>query len=372
MKRVWISMLVLGALLAVTPLVQAQGWTTLGPVPRFSHTVVYDPGSDTAILFGGQAAGPALLNDVWTASSITPNANVKVLDLVWTLEKPTGTAPAPRFAQTGVYSAGTNRLLVYGGSTGVTPVCSGEYWSLNGANGVGVPPSWTKVTPLGTAPTPRMAHTAVYDAVNDIMVVFGGYDCAGHYLADVWAMTNASGAGGSPTWTQVNVSGSGPAARQYASAVYDPNTNRMIIYGGDSGGSPWGDAWYLTNANGRGGTASWTQLTPTGTAPSARTGHAAYYDSVNNRMMFYGGFSSGTLALGDTWILINANGNGAASWSKLAAGAVGTAPTRRNHAVIYDVGINTIFMFGGINGATASSSTVDDHAFVLSVANGLP
>ncbi len=372
MKRLHFSMLVLAALVVVTGgRVLAQGWSTLGPASRFETTMAYDAGTDSAIVFGGQAANSVLLNDVFTATNLTANSGAKALDLTWVQNFPTGAAPAPRFGHTAVYSASNNRLLIFGGATAVSPVCSSEFWVLNGANGTAAHESWSKITPSGTAPSARMAHTAVYAIANDIMIVFGGYDCAGHYLADVWVLTNASGALGSPVWTQLNVSGSGPSARQFATAVYDPGSNRMMIYGGDSGGSPWGDAWYLTNANGRGGTASWTQLTPTGTAPTARTGHVSYYDAVNNRMMISDGYS-GTAALGDTYILVNANGNGTPSWSMLNAGVVGILPTRHNHVILYISAINTAMTFAGINGTTASSSTIDDHVFVLSVANGLP
>lgn len=350
--------------------VQAQGWLTLGPVPRYELSMAYDPGTDTAVIFGGQAANSVLLNDVWTAKSVTASADANLLGLTWVQSFPTGTAPSPRFGQSAVYSASNNRLLIFGGSTTAAGQCSSDLWVLNGANGSGNV-SWTKVTPSGTAPAPRMAHTAIYDSANDVMTVFGGYDCAGHYLADVWALSSASGALGSPVWTQVTVNGSGPAARQFPTAVYDAGSNRMVIYGGDSGGSPWGDAWYLTNANGRGGSSAWTLLTPTGTAPKARTQHVAWYDAVNNRMMIADGWT-GTTVLGDSFVLVNANGNGAASWTSLGAVAVGTAPTRRYNSAFYVPAINTAVTFGGVNGPSVIATAVEDHAFVLSIANGLP
>src|ERR1039457_3882780 len=62
-------------------------------------------------------------------------------------------------------------------------------------------------------------------------------------------------------------------------AVYDPNSNRMIIFSGnDCFSTSYNDVWVLSNANGLTGTPAWTQLTPTGASPSARYGASAVYD----------------------------------------------------------------------------------------------
>ena len=373
--RKWKMLPWVAALLAMNGgLALAQSsWTTLGPVPRYGHTAAYDAATDKIIVFGGQANGSVLLNDVWYATSVTPNANTAALGLTWAQGSPRGTAPSARFGHTALYSAVMNRLLVFGGSTSTTMsgTCVNDYWALNGANGTGTSYSWSKAAPTGTAPSARMGHTAVYDSANDIMVVFGGYDCAGHYLADVFVMQNAAGISGKPSWSALTVSGSGPAAREFATAVYDPGTNRMIVYGGDQGSSPMGDVWVLNNANGRGGTASWTQLSPTGLAPTARSGHVAFYDPTNNRMTISGGYS-GTAVVADSWVLVNANNSTTPNWTQLGATAIGNVPPRRFHTMVYVPAINTAVTFGGVSNAIISSMSIDDHSFVLTLANGLP
>ena len=56
-------------------------------------------------------------------------------------------------------------------------------------------------------------------------------------LGDVWVLTNANDSGGSPVWAQLHPKWEGdgniqPGARFYSTAVRDPGTNSMIIFGG--------------------------------------------------------------------------------------------------------------------------------------------
>ena len=68
------------------------------------------------------------------------------------------------------------------------------------------------------------------------------------------------------TWIELLPSGGPPSERSSHSAVYDSNTNRMIVFGGDPNiGGCFGrtnDVWVLENANGLGGTPNWLQLYP--------------------------------------------------------------------------------------------------------------
>ncbi len=70
----------------------------------------------------------------------------------------------------------------------------------------------------------------------------------------------------------------------------------MLVFGGtDSSGAYLNDVWDFSNATGLGSTA-WSMLSPTGTPPAARSGHAAIFDSANQRMtIFAGNNTSGVL-----------------------------------------------------------------------------
>src|SRR6266478_8550976 len=95
----------------------------------------------------------------------------------------------------------------------------------------------------------------------------------------------------SSEWIKLTPTGGPPPARFGHTSVYDPVSNRLIIFGGCATSAcittapavTLNDLWVLTNANGQGGTPAWIQLTPTGGPPPPRFLHATVYDPVNNR-----------------------------------------------------------------------------------------
>jgi hypothetical protein len=180
----------------------------------------------------------------------------------------------------------------------------------------------------------------------------------------VWILSNANNTA-KPSWSELTTTGTTPAARQSASAVYDPTTNALIVYGGDAGGTPDGDVWILSHADGSGGSSEWTELTPANSGPVARSGHTATYDSVHNIMTIYGGFS-GTAVLEDAWALSNANGTGGkAEWTQLA-----TNQPRRFHTSDYDASTNELITFGGQTNVQPLDPVSD--IYTLTEANGQP
>ena len=250
----------------------------------------------------------------------------------------------------------------------VVSMMSGQ---LSHANGLGGTPTWTQVFPGGSTQTTRAAYPAVYDSVNNLMIVYGGTDNVVAY-DDVWVLSHANNLGGTPTWTQIFPGGSPPGARFEHTAVYDEHNNRMIIYGGSTtfAAPPLGDVWVLSYANGTGGTPTWTQLFPAGSPPPARYSHSAVYDTTNNIMTIYGGASYDTVThyLDDVWELSNANGlGGTPVWSQIFPS--GSPPDERlgNNAV-YDEGHNRMTIFGG----ETDGLTILNDTWVLSVANGVP
>jgi hypothetical protein len=282
----------------------AQQWTNSGPLPRYLSSSVLALSNDRMIVFGGQLAelnGLNLnLNDVWWLNNTGGPA------LVWTRAPIAGTRPAAREGQSAIYDPGSNRMVIFGGGLGFSSPCASDVWALENADGDGGTPGWTQLRPSGGPPAPRLRHTAVYDQTTNTMIVYGGNDCFEARFADVWILTSANGVGGTPTWTQLTPTGVAPAGRENASAVYDSVNNRMVVYGGDDGFvTPDNSVWVLTNANGTGGTPTWIQLSPSGTAPPARELHSAVYDAANNIMTIFGGNSeTGAGLLNDTGYLL--------------------------------------------------------------------
>jgi len=295
-----------------------------------------------------------------------------VLAQAWLQLNPTGTIPTARVEHTTVYDPTTNTLILYGGGAQLNDV-----WTLSNANGISGQPAWTQLNLTG-GPAGRRGHAAVYDPGTNRMIIFGGALATGGYGTDVWVLLNANGQGGLPTWTQLLPSGTSPSPRRYLQAALDLQTNRMIIFGGESQGQQTNsDVWVLTNANGLGGTPAWIQLTPSGIAPSARAVYSAAYDNGSKTFMIFGGgqvYPYGT-GLNDYWILTNANGLGSnPSWTQVLQDGLAGSPPRRNFAnMLYDPTSNETILFGGYSpgcGNTTCSVFQQNDTWVLSNANG--
>ena len=348
--------------LVFTQAAAAQSWTQLkGPVGRDTFSAVFDPNSGRMIIFGGTTnnASDPDLNDVWWL--VNPGGP----GLGWVEAQPTGTAPAPRVGQSAVYDSVNDVMTIFAGGLGQASPCANDVWVLNHAAGVTGTPAWVQLSPSGGPPSPRLRFSAVYDPGTNEMIVFGGNDCFSTNFSDVWILSNANGLGGTPTWTELSPSGTSPGGTEDQTAVYDSSSNSMIVFGGTIGGiSSSNEVWLLSNANGNGGTPAWSQLSPSGSLPPGRNQPVAVYDQANKRMTIYGG-SNSTQTLGDTWVLSNADGTtGTSTWTKLKTKG---GSTRTAAAGIYSPATNQMTVFGGYHMPTDISTT-----FVLSGANGLP
>ena len=236
--------------------------------------------------------------------------------------------------------------------------------------------TWTLFTPSGFGPRGGGGtQSTAYDAATDRLIVFGGYNPTGSgETNEVWVLMNASGTGGLPTWQQVipNAPAGLPATRQAHSAVYDPATNRLIIFGGgQTGGGAFAvlfqDVWVLTFANNVGGTPQWIPLAPSGGPPAPREGHAAVYNQATNEMFLFGGGNNGIMSVpNDLWVLEAANGIGTPTWIQLSE--TGNVPGRlENFASAYDPASNRWTVVGGCCFYTNASEVL-----ALNQPNGVP
>ena len=178
--------------------------------------------------------------------------------------------------------------------------------------------TWIKLSPTPDptygSPLTTSGHGAVYNPATNRMIIFGGFhDFGGYSLTnDLWVLTNADGTGGKAAWIKLTPSG-GPSVRWcFGGAAYDQANNRMIVHGGfDRPGycdSALHDTWVLTKSDGTGGSPAWTQISTGG--PALRN-HTIAYDPVNNRLMVHGGMPGGCGQNNDyTWVMTNANGLG--------------------------------------------------------------
>ncbi|HXJ93181.1 MAG TPA: kelch repeat-containing protein [Terriglobia bacterium] len=341
-------------------------WVPSGPGPRDQHSAVFDAATNQMIVFGGTDLGTINYNDVWVALNVIGSCS-PACSLQWTFEASTGLAPAARSGHSAVYDSTNSRMIVFGGAEGFPSPCTNDVWVLENANGVGGTPGWIELSPGGTLPPARTGQAAVYDPVRNVMIVFGGSDCNGGYLSDVWVLSNANGLGSTPTWIQLTPVGSSPPARAYASAAFSSSSHKLVIYGGTDG-DELADVWALSGIDPVRKTCSWSHELPSGTAPAGRYGAASGYDSTNDRMIINGGFSAQGI-LADTWVLQKATGaGGSPSWSTLSAANSGSQVYF--HSGVYDATHNEFVVFAGISERAPSPQVADDHIFVLTDANG--
>lgn len=356
---------------AVSPVSgQSQKWNRYGPGTRSQASAVYDAATNQMFVFGGQHAPTNVdFNDTWAVQNVIPTSAATTQNLQWAKVTITGKGPSDRFGHTAVYNPTSKAEIVFGGGTGFPGPCVNDLWIVSHLNAQGGSPTWKQYSATGSLPPIREGHTAVYDTNSNRMIVFGGTDCSGNYYNDLWILSNADATTGNPTWSQVTPIGTGPSARSQATAIYDSVNNVMTVFGGGSSTTNvYGDVWTLSNANGVTGTPTWTQLSPKGTAPAARMGQSATYDATNNRMTIFGGSNNRGKVLNDGWILTFANGiGGTPSWLSLHFTAAG--PYRKSHVAIYDPVSDDMVIFGG--DSQIPQTFTDDHVLILSEANGL-
>jgi choice-of-anchor C domain-containing protein len=339
-------------------------WIQTEPSGRASTSAVYVPAKNQMIIFGGYDATSKDYNDVWRLN-VANGVSSSSVKPFWSQVAPHGVKPAPRSGASAVYDPGSDRMIVYGGGLGQASPCTSQVWVLENASGAGGTPTWSQLSPSGTQPAPRLRHSAIYDPISNRMVVFGGNNCFSNEFSDTWVLSNANGLGGTPVWTELAPS-TLPPAREDFSATYDPTSNVMTILGGVSQTAVLGDVWTLAGANGLAGPPVWTLLSPSGPTIPPRDTQTAVYDPGSNRMIVFGGQTSSGVLLNDVWVLQFANGQGGTpTWSQL--GPFSPSPVPVSFPVsVYDPVSNRMTVFGG----SASTDDYLDTFWILANANG--
>ena len=293
------------------------------PFIRHGHTTLYDETNLRMIVFGGWN-GRSYFNDLW---ALDPTMGAEA----WTKIDIDGIVPPARGQHTAVLDLWNERMIVFGGRGRLQ--LWNDVWALDLTAGA---ESWTELTPSGTPPSPRRAHTAIFDYFNQRMIVFGGADESG-VQDDAWVLDLATP--GAESWSELDLGISIPSPRAQHTAVYDQNNQRMIVFGGFTAGTLLNDAWELDLTP---GSEVWAQMGPAGTFPAIRQGHSAIIDH-NSHMLVFGGLGT-TEFYDDLWRLTLTPGS--EEWIQLTPN--GTLPNGRAwHAVGRQVVPYRMVVLGG-------------------------
>src|SRR3990172_8147023 len=202
----------------------------------------------------------------------------------------TANPPPARFDYTLALDAASNKLVLFGGRDGSKTL--GDTWVFDLASN-----TWRGVK-ASPSPEARFGHSAAYDPKSKRVLIFAGQ--AGGFFNDVWAFDTAK-----ETWQKLETKGTAPAQRYGSSAVVDTRTNQLIITHGFASGR-FDDTFALDLA-----TNTWSAIAPKDAVPLKRCLHEAVYDAKADRMILFGGCSSGfgPCPQGDLWSL-DVNGKG--------------------------------------------------------------
>jgi len=313
-----------------------------------------------------------------TLLTLLPSSPVLAGQPTWIELAPVGSPPNPVYERKQIhYDAANNRLIVFfPGNPPHNPNPPGngnEVWILTHANGLGGTPAWSKLQPTGSPSFSNGLESVVYDTLRNRLIVYGGCSATcSPVLSNVFVLTHANGLGGTPQWSEITVTN--PQARADHQAIYDPTTNRLIVFGGHLAfvDTDKNDTLALSNANGLTSPSVWSEVATTGGPPGRRVSATAIHDQTNNRMVIFGGQRANTIPTyyNDVWVLSNPNGlGGTPAWQQLTP--LGNLPSpRSSHSTVYDPKNNRMIIFGGATGPYPNPNRLGD-LWQLSYANGL-
>ena len=192
-------------------------------------------------------------------------------------------------------------------------------------------PPGTHGAEAGNRPSPRFGHRMVYDPVNERTLLFGGavYENRYTFFDDLWAYDYAS-----DTWTEIDC-GPGPSGRFNFMMVYVPEAHGLFLFGGYSANDRVSDTWiYDIEWN------VWTELDPPD-SPSPRSDAAIVYDPENGVVILHDGYCRDNSHPGDVWVY----DFGVDNWRQMDPDE-GPLP-QYGHHMVYDSVNGRVVMYGG-------------------------
>lgn len=247
--------------------------------------------------------------------------------IVWCLDGNSWTpfqdslAPAVRYAAAAVYNSMNESVVVFSGRSGIPESIVNDTWIWQDR-------TWHKIN--DTLMEARDHHSMAYDSKRDEVILFGGGIFPrrpGKWSSETWRLENGR-------WQKIAYNG--PLGR-VAPMVFDSKRNCIVLFGGVgepiAGVQPkFSDTWIWDGER-------WTNLKTQG--PPARSRHAMAFDSKQGKVLLYGGENDHG-SLDDFW---EWNGK---SWSQIKT-AGPTPGDRYVHGMAYDPVKNRTILYGGMH-----------------------
>jgi len=236
-----------------------------GPRWRNFASVTYDSDRKVLVLYGGLQSEDQNFEDTWEWDGTD-----------WTQRATHGAGPRESAGMT--YDSEREKVVLFGGAQSGRLMHDTWEWDGN---------EWTQVSTEG--PSARFPAGFVYDKSHQNAVLFGGHTFEAQEIrtfGDTWTWDGV-------IWIEATTVG--PSPRDGADAVFMPNSEQVLLFGGaeiDSAVTPLNDTW-LWDGN------QWNQLEVEG--PPARVHPAMAFDALRGKVVMTGGSNAPGKILTDTW-----------------------------------------------------------------------
>jgi hypothetical protein len=242
-------------------------WTTIPSTMidgRISPRLAWDVQNSRAVAFGGHAM-TGDVDDLWQLTWSSPSWTV-----LSTVPVGGGTHYQPGFG----YDPGRNALMLFGGLASDGLTFRAELSAFTGN-------SWGSLA-LGSMPSPRAG--AAFAAANGNMYLFGGFNTGGG-LGDVYSLPPSPG----PWMTELGIPGA--AIRSTGTAVtWDATNTRFLALTEPTAGGDADELWSFTPG-------SWKNVC-TSCDSGGRQHASIVHMTTSNRTLLIGGATSGTPVAG--------------------------------------------------------------------------
>ncbi|MDQ3032489.1 MAG: kelch motif-containing protein, partial [Myxococcota bacterium] len=270
---------------------RAVRWETIelgevSPDPSWG-AMVADLGDGTAVLIGGTSAGSTGGRVYDSAFRIDARgAAVIATEIV----PSSASAPAPRYCGCATWDAARSRVIVVGGRDLTGPFLAGETWALDPESG-----AWSLLADAASTPPGVIGCAMAHSRSRGATYLFGGGG-AGGFTDTTWRLDPESDA-----WTQLTIAGESPSARYDAVMLPVDGGARLVLHAGSfgaTGGAFFSDVWTFDvaseswaeqraeGAEPRGRRAPWSRLDPTGGGFYAGMGYDFAMEPVDDLWHF--------------------------------------------------------------------------------------